>query len=118
MHGGVKKCLLTAPFLLMMSNSSLISFKTQEGQFQIETYIHTDEGFKSMNTSPASILHANYFFFFQTLESLTAIIRLMGSKHIGMIRYKVVNTLRIGLQITDRAFQEISCKAWNCFVKR
>ncbi|XP_063432068.1 serine/threonine-protein kinase ATR-like [Mytilus trossulus] len=52
-----------------------------------------------------------------TLESLTAIIRLMGRKHIGMIRYKIVNTLRIGLQITDRDIQEISCKAWDCFVK-
>ncbi|OPL31024.1 hypothetical protein AM593_07600, partial [Mytilus galloprovincialis] len=53
-----------------------------------------------------------------TLESLTAIIRLMGRKHIGMIRYKIVNTLRIGLQIIDRDIQEISCKAWDCFVKR
>nr|XP_022332154.1 serine/threonine-protein kinase ATR-like isoform X2 [Crassostrea virginica] len=52
-----------------------------------------------------------------TMESLTAIIKLMGKKHIGTIRHKVVGTLRIGLQFTDREFIEINCRAWNCFVK-
>lgn len=51
------------------------------------------------------------------LESLISIIRLMGSKNISGIRHKVMNTLRIGLQFTDKAFIEISCRAWNCFVR-
>ncbi|XP_060075850.1 serine/threonine-protein kinase ATR-like, partial [Ylistrum balloti] len=51
-----------------------------------------------------------------TLESLTSIIRLMGSKYIGVIRHKVVNTLRIGLKCKDKQMMEVSCRAWNCFV--
>lgn len=51
-----------------------------------------------------------------TLESLTSIIRLMGPKHIGVIRHKVVNTLRIGLKCKDKQMMEVSCRAWNCFV--
>ncbi|XP_052796079.1 serine/threonine-protein kinase ATR-like isoform X2 [Mya arenaria] len=52
-----------------------------------------------------------------TLESLISIIRLMGSKIISGIRHKVMSTLRIGLQIKDEQFTEISCRAWNCFVR-
>ncbi|XP_045160246.2 serine/threonine-protein kinase ATR-like [Mercenaria mercenaria] len=51
------------------------------------------------------------------LESLISIIRLMGSKNISSIRHKVMNTLRIGLQFTDKDFIETSCRAWNCFVR-
>ncbi|XP_060578307.1 serine/threonine-protein kinase ATR-like [Ruditapes philippinarum] len=51
------------------------------------------------------------------LDSLISIIRLMGSKNISSIRHKVMNTLRIGLQFTDKEFTEISCKGWNCFVR-
>ncbi|KAK6188750.1 hypothetical protein SNE40_004864 [Patella caerulea] len=51
------------------------------------------------------------------LESLTAIIRLMGPKHISSIRYKVLNTLRLGLQFKDKTFVENSCRAWNCFIR-
>ncbi|XP_025077039.1 serine/threonine-protein kinase ATR-like isoform X1 [Pomacea canaliculata] len=51
------------------------------------------------------------------LESLISIIQLMGSKHITSIRHKVVNTLRLGLQFKDTSFVEISCRAWNCFVR-
>ncbi|XP_059175094.1 serine/threonine-protein kinase ATR-like isoform X2 [Physella acuta] len=50
------------------------------------------------------------------LRSLISIIQLMGSRHIGSIRYKVMNTLRLGLKYTDPGFVEISCKAWSCFV--
>ncbi|ESO92356.1 hypothetical protein LOTGIDRAFT_190706 [Lottia gigantea] len=50
------------------------------------------------------------------LESLTAIIRLMGPKHISSIRHKVLNTLRLGLQFKDTVFVENSCRAWNCFI--
>ncbi|KAK7116236.1 hypothetical protein V1264_001954 [Littorina saxatilis] len=41
----------------------------------------------------------------------------MGSKHISSIRHKVVNTLRLGLQFKDRSVMEVSCRAWNCFVR-
>ncbi|CAG5123041.1 unnamed protein product, partial [Candidula unifasciata] len=51
------------------------------------------------------------------LKSVISIISLMGSKHICSIRYKAMNTLRLGLQFTELSFAEISCKAWNCFVK-
>ncbi|KAL4227217.1 hypothetical protein ACF0H5_012662 [Mactra antiquata] len=51
------------------------------------------------------------------LESLISIVRLMGSKNISAIRHKVMNTLRIGLQFTDNVFVELSCRAWNCFVR-
>ncbi|KAK7486773.1 hypothetical protein BaRGS_00021920, partial [Batillaria attramentaria] len=52
------------------------------------------------------------------LESLISILNLMDSEHIGSIRYKVMNTLRLGLRFKDRAFMELSCRAWNCFVRR
>ncbi|XP_041373194.1 serine/threonine-protein kinase ATR-like [Gigantopelta aegis] len=51
------------------------------------------------------------------MESLISIIRLMGTKHISSIRHKMMNTLRLGLQFRDRDFIEISCRAWNCFVR-
>ncbi|KAL8622805.1 hypothetical protein ACOMHN_026926 [Nucella lapillus] len=51
------------------------------------------------------------------LESLISIVLLMGSKHISSIRHKVVNTLRLGLQFKDRSLMEVSCRAWNCFVR-
>ncbi|CAL1526088.1 unnamed protein product, partial [Lymnaea stagnalis] len=51
------------------------------------------------------------------LKSVIAIIGLMGSRQISSIRHKVMNTLRLGLQFTERSFVEISCKAWNCFVR-
>ncbi|XP_012937158.1 serine/threonine-protein kinase ATR [Aplysia californica] len=51
------------------------------------------------------------------LKSVISIIQLMGSKHISTIRHKVMNTLRLGLQFTEKPFTEISCKAWNCFVR-
>ncbi|GFR86846.1 serine/threonine-protein kinase atr, partial [Elysia marginata] len=51
------------------------------------------------------------------LKSVISIIRLMGSKHITTIRHKVMNTLRLALNFREAKFVEISCKAWNCFVK-
>ncbi|XP_052214022.1 serine/threonine-protein kinase ATR-like isoform X2 [Dreissena polymorpha] len=51
------------------------------------------------------------------LDSLISIMRLMGSKIISGIRHKVMSTLRIGLEINDSVFKEISCRAWNCFVR-
>ncbi|XP_055865310.1 serine/threonine-protein kinase ATR-like isoform X2 [Biomphalaria glabrata] len=51
------------------------------------------------------------------LKSVISIIGLMGSKHISSIRHKVMNTLKLGLQFTEKPFVEISCKAWNCFVR-
>ena len=52
-----------------------------------------------------------------TLQSLVSIIGLMGVKIISGIRHKIMNTLRIGLTFTDKEFVEISCRAWNCFVR-
>ncbi|KAH9492123.1 hypothetical protein Btru_027012 [Bulinus truncatus] len=51
------------------------------------------------------------------LKSVISIIGLMGSKHISSIRHKVMNTLKLGLKFTEKSFAEISCKAWNCFVR-
>lgn len=51
------------------------------------------------------------------LQSLVSIIRLMGVKIISGIRHKIMNTLRMGLKFKDRGFVEISCRAWNCFVR-
>ena len=52
-----------------------------------------------------------------TLESLTSIIQLMGPKHVTFVRYKIMNTLRIGLRFKENGFPKISCHAWNAFVR-
>lgn len=52
-----------------------------------------------------------------TLKSLTSIIQLMGPKHVTFVRYKIMNTLRIGLRFKENGFPEISCCAWNAFVR-
>ncbi|XP_062573409.1 serine/threonine-protein kinase ATR-like [Saccostrea cucullata] len=107
------------------------------GLRHLSTYDHNYTGPKDIKTSEQMadylqprLLGVIAFFDFQllnastplsdkklTMESLTAIIKLMGKKHIGTIRHKVIGTLRIGLQFTDREFIEIICRAWNCFVK-
>ena len=51
------------------------------------------------------------------LRSVIFIIQLMGPKHITTIRHKVMNTLRLGLQFSHKTIVEVSCKAWNCFVR-
>ncbi|RUS83841.1 hypothetical protein EGW08_008382 [Elysia chlorotica] len=51
------------------------------------------------------------------LKSVISIIRLMGSKHITSIRHKMMNTLRLALNFRKPDFVDISCKAWNCFVR-
>ena len=51
------------------------------------------------------------------LQSLVSIIDLMGVKIISGIRHKIMNTLRIGLSFKGKEFMEISCRAWNCFVR-
>ncbi|XP_064607735.1 serine/threonine-protein kinase ATR-like [Liolophura sinensis] len=51
------------------------------------------------------------------LESLISIMRLMGVKHITPVRLKVITTLRRSLELTEEGFPEISCRAWNCFVR-
>ncbi|XP_064619014.1 serine/threonine-protein kinase ATR-like [Lineus longissimus] len=51
------------------------------------------------------------------LKSLTAIMTLMGTKHITTVRVKVMTTLRIGLGFKDKDIPEVCCKAWNTFVR-
>ncbi|KAK3087904.1 hypothetical protein FSP39_012312 [Pinctada imbricata] len=51
------------------------------------------------------------------LESLTALIKLMGKKHISRIRQRVYSTLKIGLELKDSDFNDTNCKAWDCFVR-
>ncbi|XP_013417435.1 serine/threonine-protein kinase ATR-like isoform X2 [Lingula anatina] len=51
------------------------------------------------------------------LDSLSSIIRLMGTKHITAVRMKVLNTLRLTTRFKDRGFAEVSYKAWNVYVR-
>ncbi|XP_061492905.1 serine/threonine-protein kinase ATR isoform X2 [Rhineura floridana] len=50
------------------------------------------------------------------LNSLMALMRLMGPKHVSAVRVKMMTTLRTGLRYKDD-FPELCCKAWDCFVK-
>ncbi|KAM8770022.1 serine/threonine-protein kinase ATR [Rhynchonycteris naso] len=50
------------------------------------------------------------------LNSLMALMRLMGPKHISSVRVKMMTTLRTGLRFKDN-FPELCCRAWDCFVR-
>ncbi|XP_044288721.1 serine/threonine-protein kinase ATR isoform X2 [Varanus komodoensis] len=50
------------------------------------------------------------------LNSLMALMKLMGLKHISAVRVKMMTTLRTGLRYKDD-FPELCCKAWDCFVR-
>ncbi|XP_060098281.1 serine/threonine-protein kinase ATR [Heteronotia binoei] len=50
------------------------------------------------------------------LNSLMALMKLMGSKHISAVRLKMMTTLRTGLRYKDD-FPELCCKTWDCFVR-
>nr|XP_023680216.1 serine/threonine-protein kinase ATR isoform X1 [Paramormyrops kingsleyae] len=50
------------------------------------------------------------------LESLVALMKLMGPKHISSVRVKMMTTLRTGLRYTDD-FPELCCQTWDCFVR-
>nr|XP_015216835.1 PREDICTED: serine/threonine-protein kinase ATR isoform X1 [Lepisosteus oculatus] len=49
------------------------------------------------------------------LKSLVALMKLMGPKHIGSVRVKMMTTLRTGLRYKDD-FPELCCQSWDCFV--
>ncbi|XP_013910306.1 PREDICTED: serine/threonine-protein kinase ATR [Thamnophis sirtalis] len=50
------------------------------------------------------------------LNSLMALMKLMGPKHITAVRVKMMTTLRTGLRYKDD-FPQLCCKAWDCFVR-
>ncbi|KAL8187826.1 UNVERIFIED_CONTAM: hypothetical protein K2H54_056449, partial [Gekko kuhli] len=50
------------------------------------------------------------------LNSLMALMKLMGTKHISAVRVKMMTTLRTGLRYKDD-FPELCCKTWDCFVR-
>nr|XP_008104413.1 PREDICTED: serine/threonine-protein kinase ATR isoform X1 [Anolis carolinensis] len=50
------------------------------------------------------------------LNSLMALMTLMGPKHISAVRVKMMTTLRTGLRYKDD-FPELCCKSWDCFVR-
>ncbi|XP_054839454.1 serine/threonine-protein kinase ATR [Eublepharis macularius] len=50
------------------------------------------------------------------LNSLIALMKLMGPKHISAVRVKMMTTLRTGLRYKDD-FPELCSKAWDCFVR-
>ncbi|GFU19135.1 hypothetical protein NPIL_402701 [Nephila pilipes] len=50
------------------------------------------------------------------LESLICIMKLMGTRAITTVRFKLMATLRLTLRFKDGNFPKICCKAWNTFV--
>ncbi|KAF5895245.1 Serine/threonine-protein kinase ATR, partial [Clarias magur] len=50
------------------------------------------------------------------LNSLMALMKLMGSKHISSVRVKMVTTLRTGLRYKED-FSQLCCRTWDCFVR-
>ncbi|CAL1278598.1 unnamed protein product [Larinioides sclopetarius] len=52
----------------------------------------------------------------QALESLIAIMKIMGSRAITAVRFKLMATLRLTLRFKEGDFPKICCKAWNTFV--
>uniref|UniRef100_A0AAY4APV8 Serine/threonine-protein kinase ATR n=1 Tax=Denticeps clupeoides TaxID=299321 RepID=A0AAY4APV8_9TELE len=50
------------------------------------------------------------------LNSLIALMKLMGPKHISSVRVKMMTTLRTGLRYKDD-FPELCCQTWDCFVR-
>ena len=52
-----------------------------------------------------------------SLESLVKLMDIMGPKHITAVRMKVMGILRQALRFKDKGFTELSCTAWDCFVR-
>ncbi|XP_047467138.1 serine/threonine-protein kinase ATR [Mugil cephalus] len=50
------------------------------------------------------------------LKSVMALMRLMGSKHISLVRVKMMTTLRTGLRYRED-FPLLCCQTWECFVR-
>lgn len=51
------------------------------------------------------------------LESLTKLMQVMGRKFITTVRVKVMGILRLCLRFQDKGFPELSCDAWESFVR-
>ncbi|KAK3744393.1 hypothetical protein QZH41_012155, partial [Actinostola sp. cb2023] len=51
------------------------------------------------------------------LKSLVKLMEMMGPKHITSVRVKVMGILRLGLRFKHTGFPELSCDAWECFVR-
>ena len=51
------------------------------------------------------------------LESLVKLLQIMGARHITSVRVKVMAILRLGLRFKDDGFPELSCDAWESFVR-
>ncbi|XP_060762548.1 serine/threonine-protein kinase ATR isoform X2 [Neoarius graeffei] len=50
------------------------------------------------------------------LNSLMALMKLMGLKHISSVRVKMMTTLRTGLRYKED-FPQLCCQTWDCFVR-
>ncbi|GLH15962.1 Serine/threonine-protein kinase ATM [Gryllus bimaculatus] len=50
------------------------------------------------------------------LRSMPELIRLMGPRHISVVRFKVLATLRIALRLNHANFPHLTIAAWNAFV--
>ncbi|XP_077396162.1 serine/threonine-protein kinase ATR isoform X2 [Festucalex cinctus] len=50
------------------------------------------------------------------LTSVMALMRLMGCKHISLVRVKMMTTLRTGLRYRED-FPVLCCQTWECFVR-
>lgn len=50
------------------------------------------------------------------IKSLTAVIKLMGRKHVTPVARKVLATLQTILTFNKKEYYEIQCEAWNVFI--
>lgn len=62
--------------------------------------------------------YAIVFCFQKALESLISIMKIMGTKAITTVRFKLMATLRLALRFKEGNFPKICCKAWSAFVSR
>ena len=51
------------------------------------------------------------------LESLTKLMQIMGPKYITTVRVKIMGILRLCLRFQDKGFPELTCDAWESFVR-
>lgn len=50
------------------------------------------------------------------IKSLTAVIKLMGRKHITPVARKVLVTLQTILTFNEKEYYDIQCEAWDVFI--
>lgn len=51
------------------------------------------------------------------LESLTKLMQIMGPRYITTVRVKIMGILRLCLRFQDKGFPELTCDAWESFVR-